>query len=693
MQTDSTKKLIAIDTRSKQHEQHLVDLKDALELDMAMTHSTLQDLGGGLQRIHITQKDVRERVDELHERHDTEEALRKHQRILHWLTPIDHASEQRDAISRRQAGTGGWLLNLQTYQDWLDTNNHTLFCPGIPGAGKTVFASIINADLWERYHRDLTVGSAHIFCNYRRQNEQTLEALLSSLLKQLVEQQVFLPKSVEDLYDSQQNGASDRIEATTRALQAVIAGYSSPKTVRIALKKLAFGSDAYDDVYNQAMERIGDQGSQFTELAKQALALLTCAQMPLSTLELQEALGVEIDEPELDPDNYPDIEDILAACVGLVTVYEDSGIIRLVHYTTQEYLERTLDRWFAGAEAMMVDVCLSYLCLDRHADPANLDLTEDSPWYTYAAISWVYHAWQSPSSLVRVVDFLTRQVHFTKSAFYWSNGGILGRPRFNYERFIKSGRPWTTGFHFALETNLEDAALALLQRGIDVNSRDSCDRTPLMVAAQNGNEAAVEQLLKLGPHRDAEIDQDEEAKAGSTALHLASEFGHASIVKLLLDAGATINLQDSRGNTPILAAINFGATEVVEVLLHAKSDLAFLELKRSGLPTLLGQPIEYFRILLDAGADPNIPNAICTTPLKEACCSESINWSESEERFILVVKALLDAGANINYIDSKGLTAYQTAIRENHIKIAEYLCERGADPELGLQSRSDSPHK
>jgi len=223
----TTSLLVKISACSKRNQKHLVDLKSTLDSRIRETHLTLRSINGELESIQSTQQDVRGRVEELHGRQDTEEALRKRQRILDWLTPIDHASEQHDAISQRQKGTGEWLLRSQTYQDWLSTDSRTLFCPGIPGAGKTVFASIINADLWERYHHDPTVGLAHLFCNYRRHNEQTLEALLSGLLKQLVERQVPLPGCVNDLYEEQQqNGAPGRIEATMGTLKSVMESYS-----------------------------------------------------------------------------------------------------------------------------------------------------------------------------------------------------------------------------------------------------------------------------------------------------------------------------------------------------------------------------------------------------------------------------------------------------------------------------------
>jgi hypothetical protein len=62
--------------------------------------------------------------------------------------------------------------------------------------------------------------------------------------------------------------------------------------------------------------------------------------------ELQHALAVEVGEAELDEENLPEIEDIVSVCAGLVTIDEESGIIRLVHYTTQEYFERTQRQWF-----------------------------------------------------------------------------------------------------------------------------------------------------------------------------------------------------------------------------------------------------------------------------------------------------------------------------------------------------------
>jgi hypothetical protein len=82
------------------------------------------------------------------------------------------------------------------------------------------------------------------------------------------------------------------------------------------------------------MERINRQKEGFQLLANNVLLWITCAKRPLTTIELQHAIAVEIDEPELDEDNLPDIDDLISVCAGLVTIDKESNIIRLVHYTT-----------------------------------------------------------------------------------------------------------------------------------------------------------------------------------------------------------------------------------------------------------------------------------------------------------------------------------------------------------------------
>jgi hypothetical protein len=168
----------------------------------------------------------------------------------------------------------------------------------------------------------------------------------------------------------------------------------SPKAIRIALKKVPAGSGAYEYAYNDAMDRIQGQLADEEELAKQIISWITCAKRPLTTSELEEALAVEPNELQLDLENICPVQDMVSVCAGLVTIDEESGIVRLVHYTTQEYFERTQSTWFLGAEDDITTVCITYLSFrtfesgfwesNKHFE----NRLESNKLYDYAAHNW-----------------------------------------------------------------------------------------------------------------------------------------------------------------------------------------------------------------------------------------------------------------------------------------------------------------
>jgi hypothetical protein len=102
-----------------------------------------------------------------------------------------------------------------------------LFCPGIPGAGKTILTSIVIDNLSKRYHGDITIGIAYVYCNFRLQDEQKIEDLLANLLKQLAQGQSTLPVSVKDLYNQHKDRQTrPLLDEISRALLSVAAMYS-----------------------------------------------------------------------------------------------------------------------------------------------------------------------------------------------------------------------------------------------------------------------------------------------------------------------------------------------------------------------------------------------------------------------------------------------------------------------------------
>lgn len=123
------------------------------------------------------------------------------------------------------------------------------------------------------------------------------------------------------------------------------------------------GSNAIDLAYEEALNRVNSQMEGQRELANRILILIAYAYEPLSVLELREALSIDPGSVRFDSEAMPDLEDLTDHCAGLVVVDEQRGVVRLVHYTLQEYLDRIRDEKLPGGHRLFTEICMSYLTL------------------------------------------------------------------------------------------------------------------------------------------------------------------------------------------------------------------------------------------------------------------------------------------------------------------------------------------
>jgi Cdc6-like AAA superfamily ATPase len=197
----------------------IYDNSEEIKIDLAVVRSqipAIQDSVGAVQdSVGVVQKcvdAVQDSVDAVQQEQDR----KKNQLLVEWISSANYSSQQSDFISRREPGTGQWFLDTAEFNKWLVEPSQTLFCPGIPGAGKTMVSAItvdhlhnvrdsslgdvLAVKMVNTRHSDLH-GVAQIFCNYKTQSEQNTTSLLSAILKQLVQAKPSAAKAANILYE------------------------------------------------------------------------------------------------------------------------------------------------------------------------------------------------------------------------------------------------------------------------------------------------------------------------------------------------------------------------------------------------------------------------------------------------------------------------------------------------------------
>ncbi|KAJ5800625.1 uncharacterized protein N7518_002693 [Penicillium psychrosexuale] len=712
--------------------------------------------------------------------------------ILDWLSAVDYTLQQSDLLGRRQAGTGKWLLDSKEYKHWLRTRRGTLFCPGMPGAGKTICSAILVDDLTTRFEDTPDVGIAYIYCNFNRQDEQTAQELLSSLLKQLSQKKTSVPDTVKDLYKRYKTASTrPRFDEISKALHSVVSTYSdvfividaldecestcrtrvldelnkiragpgahvfatsrpteindlfeggsfleiqaheddvrryldgnmfrlpgfvsrntalqeeimtvischvqgmfllaqlyfesligrrSAKSTRTALKELSkgFNEYAYDKAYDNAMSRIQRQLGEQTDLAMQTLSWLVCARRPLTSLELQHALAIEEGESMVDEENMPEVEDILAVCAGLVTVENESGIIRLVHYTTQEYLERKKDLLFPSAENDISTLCVTYISFDTfgsgvcESDAAFEKRLQSHPFYFYAVRHWGDHVRATKDLHPDVIKFLKNQskVEASEQALHVRRHSI---PKDWSQNFPRE----KTGLHLAADRGIEEAVSYFLQHRHSVDVRHNGGWTALQYAISRDHLNVVKLLLSCGADANG-TGQDN----FTSPLSLAAQYGQEDIVRLLLERGVDIDGQTGWYQTALIAACDKGYLNIVETLLNNNANIN-AESEIHGTPLAAASEAGHWKIvtfLLEKGATPSSQGNEGETALASA----ALQGQED------IVQILLDHHADVNQREGTALIA---ACRSGHEQVVRILLANGADPNAGNGGHSSA---
>ena len=436
------------------------------------------------------------------------------------------------------------------------------------------------------------------------------------------------------------------------------------------------------DAYEEILSRSSDEAT-----ARVLLQLIMAATRPLSLQEINIALTLATQKAKyksyavLNEDLWPpqDFKSIVRNMCGLFVSVHD-GKISLIHQTAREFLvarsefpQSRSGRWqgyidMATAHGTIFQICFDYLNLHEFVGIPQTEIRDMLFFHErgneyhllhYAALNWPVHytsqdeerasdSWRAAHNLCSI-SLPQRSCWF--GTYCYLHG--------------LSFEDWTS-LGIACFLGLRQVAERFIDEGDDVNAEPIEGLTALEAAAAKGQFEVVQMLLDKG----ASINIDDRDR---NALYEASFEGHYRIVHLLLDRGADINAQGGFYGNALQVASMQGFNHVVQLLLDKGADInargghfenALQAASSQGL-------VKVVQTLLDKGVDVNARGGMYGNALQAA----------TDTGHVQVVELLLDKGADINAQVGRYGNAIQTASYEGHIQVVQLLLDTGADLE------------
>jgi hypothetical protein len=176
----------------------------------------------------------------------------------------------------------------------------------------------------------------------------------------------------------------------------------------------------------------------------------------------------------------------------------------------------------------------------------------------------------------------------------------------------------------------------LLAQGASVQARDRNAVTALIAAAYQNHLEVAELLIKAG----ADVNAQDNTR--QSAYLIATSEGYLELLKLTLKADGDVHSLDSYNGTGLIRAADRGHVEIIKELL--KTDIAINHVNRLGWTALLEA------IILGDGGSPHTK----------------------------IVRLLVQAGADVNLVDSDGVTPFAHARRQGYEEMMSTLAGAGA---------------
>ncbi|TAQ84511.1 hypothetical protein B7494_g7175 [Chlorociboria aeruginascens] len=705
-----------------------------LQKESTSIHAVVQENLAITERTDLNMQSLMAGTEQLRSYQESREAALERENILTKLSSLDFDEYQRDAFAKHHPKTGQWLLETDEFQRWFRGNGPSiLWCPGIPGAGKTVMTSFA-VDYTQEAIQGSKAAIACIYCDYKNPKTHSELELLSSITRQLTKQTSSIPQEVREFCakdaERRRNPTGDewislvksicslfqntyvfvdaldecpeinrerflgfvrkmepfvRLFITSRPNVDLQAKFDNTSRIDIS------PSDSDISVYLKSEISTNNRLSLFTakdakleeDIIKTVSEKATGIQWNIKTVRktmdaLPEGVFEFYKEAMERIERQPEEDKQLArrALSYIFCARRPLNVTELHHILAVEAEDTELDVTACPETEILLNISAGLIRIDEKSGTAGL------AHYTLQEYLEKNRGKLLPNPEVEIgtacLTYLSFDI-FREGPC--NNEEELHHRLQEYQLLDYASHNW--GYHVK-ENQLHERVVDLLLPFLKDEQKLSSFVQILHIDQYRTNwhysfpkhfgplhVIAYWGLDKIFILSEKDIDVNSQDSYGETALQLAAKHGHMSVTQLLINKGVDVNIINKNGETALYWAARNGHKVIIKLLLLNGANV--LTKDNEGWTALdwavVGGDDEVVKMLLDSGVDMNAENGGRHKAL----------YLAADEGQNLTVQMLLESGADVNAQDWLGSSALDFAVAPGHEKAAQVLLQQGAN--------------